>query len=123
MSLVGPRPLLFRYLPRYSPRQRLRMLVRPGITGWAQVNGRNDSDWTTRLEHDAWYVEHWSLGLDLRILVRTVGQVVTGRGARPDAGADVEEFWGETAPPAGAPRSIPVEENEGAAAAGVAPQP
>jgi sugar transferase EpsL len=118
MSLVGPRPLLFRYVPRYSPRQRLRMLVRPGITGWAQVNGRNDSDWATRLEHDAWYAEHWSLGLDLRILLRTAGQVLTGRGARPDAGAEVEEFWGETTPPAGAPRSIPVEENEGAPTTG-----
>ena len=119
MSVVGPRPLLFRYVPRYSPRQRLRLLVRPGITGWAQVNGRNDSDWATRLEHDAWYVENWSLALDLRILLRTCGQVVSGRGARPGAGADVEEFWGEMTPPAGAPRSIPVEENEGA----LAPEP
>jgi sugar transferase EpsL len=114
MSLVGPRPLLFRYVPRYSPRQRLRLLVRPGITGWAQVNGRNDSDWATRLEHDAWYVENWSLGLDLRILLGTCSQVLSGRGARPGAGADVEEFWGEMTPPADAPRSIPVEENEGA---------
>ncbi len=76
MSLVGPRPLLSRYEPAYTPRERTRSDVRPGITGWAQVNGRNTLSWDTRLEYDAWYVEHLSLGLDLRIIAATVGKVL-----------------------------------------------
>ena len=72
MSLVGPRPLLLRYLNRYTPRQRLRHDVKPGITGWAQVNGRNAADWDTRLEHDVWYAENVSLTIDCRILLLTV---------------------------------------------------
>jgi sugar transferase EpsL len=76
MSLVGPRPLLFRYLPAYTERERTRMDVRPGLTGWAQVNGRNSLGWDQRLALDAWYVEHCSLGLDLKILVLTVGKVL-----------------------------------------------
>ncbi len=73
MSLVGPRPLLMEYLPLYSARQRRRHEVRPGLTGWAQVNGRNALSWEERFELDLWYVEHRSLLLDLRILLRTVG--------------------------------------------------
>lgn len=76
MSLVGPRPLLPEYLPLYNERQRKRHLMRPGITGWAQVNGRNALSWPERLEMDVWYVENWSLWLDLRILARTVWQVL-----------------------------------------------
>ena len=78
MSLVGPRPLLLEYLPYLSPRERLRMQVRPGITGWAQINGRNLSPWDERLENDVWYVEHWSVWLDFRILMATLGKVVRG---------------------------------------------
>lgn len=72
MSLVGPRPLLERYTPYYTERERLRLQMRPGITGWAQIHGRNLATWDERLENDAWYVEHWSLWLDLSILAQTV---------------------------------------------------
>lgn len=86
MSLVGPRPLLMRYLPHYSPREQLRHSVRPGITGWAQIHGRNCLPWDQRLELDVWYVEHQSLWLDLQILARTVGKVLSREGvaANPD---------------------------------------
>lgn len=76
MSLVGPRPLLVEYGPHYTERERLRFTVRPGVTGWAQVNGRNESSWDRRLEHDAWYVEHCSFWLDLKILWMTVFKVL-----------------------------------------------
>jgi lipopolysaccharide/colanic/teichoic acid biosynthesis glycosyltransferase len=76
MSIVGPRPLLMEYLPRYSPRQARRHEVRPGLTGWAQIHGRNETSWQERLEMDAWYVEHRSFLLDLRILGRTVWAVL-----------------------------------------------
>jgi sugar transferase EpsL len=78
MSLIGPRPLLAEYLPLYDNRQRERHRVRPGITGWAQVNGRNALSWPEKFELDVWYVEHWSLQLDARILWRTL-QVALGR--------------------------------------------
>lgn len=84
MSLVGPRPLLTRYLPYYRQRERLRFTVRPGITGWAQVHGRNVLGWDQRLDLDAWYVENWSLGLDVRILARTFLSVLTHRGVMVD---------------------------------------
>lgn len=74
MSLVGPRPLLTRYLPYYTDRERLRHTLRPGLTGWAQVHGRHTLSWDDRLEMDVWYVLHWSLGLDFRILARTLVQ-------------------------------------------------
>lgn len=79
MSLVGPRPLLMEYLERYSPEQARRHEMKPGLTGWAQVNGRNALDWDRRFALDIWYVDHWTLALDLRILVRTVAGVLTGR--------------------------------------------
>ncbi len=94
MSLVGPRPLLMEYLPRYSPRQARRHEVRPGLTGWSQVNGRNAPDWDTRLEMDVWYVEHRSLWLDLRILARTVWSVLTRDGVSAEGQATVERFQG-----------------------------
>ncbi len=76
MSLVGPRPLLFEYLDQYTPEERRRHDMLPGITGWAAVNGRHTLRFRERLALDVWYVDHWSLWLDLRILLRTVGQVV-----------------------------------------------
>jgi lipopolysaccharide/colanic/teichoic acid biosynthesis glycosyltransferase len=76
MSLVGPRPLVTKYLPYYTERERTRCAVRPGITGWAQVNGRNDLPWDQRLACDAWYVAHCSLALDLKILGMTIGKVL-----------------------------------------------
>jgi lipopolysaccharide/colanic/teichoic acid biosynthesis glycosyltransferase len=84
MSLVGPRPLLPRYDPWYTERERLRFTVRPGITGLAQVSGRNMLGWNDRLELDARYVDTWTYGLDLRILARTVSRSVAGGGAVPD---------------------------------------
>ena len=95
MSLVGPRPLPVEYLPRYSSAQIRRHAVLPGVTGWAQVNGRNDTDWVRRLQHDVWYVDHRSLGLDLRILARTAFQVVRPRGVSQPGQATMTEFTGE----------------------------
>jgi len=80
MSLVGPRPLLMEYLDRYSPEQARRHAVRPGITGWAQVNGRNAIGWDQKFAYDTWYVDHRSLRLDLRILVITVSRVLRRTG-------------------------------------------
>jgi lipopolysaccharide/colanic/teichoic acid biosynthesis glycosyltransferase len=76
MSLVGPRPLLMEYLPNYTPEHRRRHTVLPGVTGWAQINGRNSALFSERLAQDLWYVDHWSLGLDLTILVRTLFKVL-----------------------------------------------
>jgi sugar transferase EpsL len=80
MSLVGPRPLLMRYLPYFTQREMRRHAVRPGMTGWAQIHGRNEASWEERLANDAWYVENWSLGLDLRILLATARHAVLGTG-------------------------------------------
>ena len=90
MSLVGPRPLLMEYLDVYTPREGTRHSVRPGITSWAIVKGRNDLDFRDRLELDAWYVEHWSLWLDLRILLTTIAQVFRRAGAT--AAQDVDRL-------------------------------
>ncbi len=84
MSFVGPRPLLMQYLPHYTPREKTRMDVSPGLTGWAQINGRNTLDWDTRLELDAWYVEHCSFALDLKILFLTVAKVLKRSGVQVD---------------------------------------
>jgi len=94
MSLVGPRPLLMEYLPRYSARQARRHEVRPGLTGWAQVNGRNAPDWDTRLEMDVWYVENRTFWLDLKILARTVLAVVKRDGVTAEGHATVPFFGG-----------------------------
>lgn len=94
MSLVGPRPLLLDYLDRYSPRQMRRHEVRPGITGWAQINGRNGLSWPDRLEMDVWYVDHRSLGLDLKILGRTVLKTIKREGINADGFATMPEFRG-----------------------------
>lgn len=85
MSLVGPRPLLMQYLPYYTQRENLRNTVKPGITGWAQINGRNQLPWNERLEMDAWYVENWSMSLDLKILAMTVYKVIKRDGAVADS--------------------------------------
>lgn len=94
MSLVGPRPLLVRYLGRYSPEQMRRHEMRPGITGWAQVNGRNALSWEEKFALDVWYVDHWSLWLDLRILWRTVWNVVRREGISGGGEATMREFMG-----------------------------
>jgi sugar transferase EpsL len=95
MSLVGPRPLLSRYLPYYTDRECLRFSVLPGITGWAQIRGRNTLGWDKRLGLDVWYVENWSLALDLRILLLTLGAVLTQKGMMVDVnstgGLDLDE--------------------------------
>ncbi len=78
MSFVGPRPLFRHYLPQWTKRQRMRLLLPQGLTGWAQINGRNAADWQERLEMDAWYVENWSLWLDARIFLQTIWAMLTG---------------------------------------------
>lgn len=84
MSLVGPRPLLMRYTRYFTAREKLRLSVPPGITGWAQIHGRNEAGWTARLARDVWYVEHRSLRLDLYIMLRTVILVLRGTGVVAD---------------------------------------
>ena len=94
MSLVGPRPLLMQYLDRYTPRQARRHEVRPGITGLAQVSGRNLVTWEERFEIDVWYVENWTFGLDLKVLVRTLVKVVTREGINQPGHETAREFLG-----------------------------
>ena len=94
MALVGPRPLPVRYLTRYTPEQARRHDVRPGITGWAQVNGRNALSWQEKFKRDVWYVEHRTLGLDLRILARTVINVIRRDGIAGEGEATMSEFTG-----------------------------
>lgn len=94
MSLVGPRPLLMEYLPLYSPEQARRHEVRPGITGWAQVNGRNAVSWEERFKLDLWYVDHRSLWLDLRILWLTVRKVLVREGISAQGEATMPRFTG-----------------------------
>jgi lipopolysaccharide/colanic/teichoic acid biosynthesis glycosyltransferase len=90
MAVVGPRPTVQEQVDRYTERQRRRLEVRPGITGWAQVNGRTSLPWPERIELDVWYVEHRSLRLDLRILARTVRMLATGHGLYSD---DLRQGW------------------------------
>lgn len=94
MSLIGPRPLLEEYLPLYSRVQARRHEVRPGITGWAQVNGRNAIDWETRFKLDVWYVDHFSLLLDLKILWLTILKVFRSEGISAAGSATMEKFTG-----------------------------
>ena len=94
MALVGPRPLPLRYVPRYTPEQARRLEVRPGITGWAQVNGRNALTWPERFKLDVWYIEHQSLWLDLRILLLTVLKVLRREGIAGEGEATMGEFLG-----------------------------
>ncbi len=94
MSLIGPRPLLPEYLPRYSPFQRRRHEIKPGITGWAQVKGRNSLAWERKFELDVWYVDHCSLKLDARILVMTLTSVVRREGISAGGHATAPKFLG-----------------------------
>ncbi|OEY73931.1 sugar transferase [Salegentibacter salarius] len=95
MSLIGPRPLLPQYLPLYSERQRKRHNVKPGITGWAQVNGRNAISWTKKFEYDVWYVENLSFGLDVKIIIKTIKKVVISEGINTANMATTEAFNGK----------------------------
>jgi len=94
MSLVGPRPLLMQYLDRYTPEQARRHEVKPGLTGWVQVNGRNALTWEEKFGLDVWYVDRVSLGLDLRILASTVRKIFEGEGISQPGHATMEEFKG-----------------------------
>ncbi|MEA4883835.1 MAG: sugar transferase [Clostridia bacterium] len=100
MSLVGPRPLLPQYLDRYTPEQARRHEVKPGITGWAQVNGRNALTWEEKFRLDVWYVDNWSLLLDLKILLMTVGKVLRHDGISSNGHATMPEFTGTDTDPA-----------------------
>ena len=95
VSLVGPRPLLMEYLPRYSAEQARRHDVMPGITGWAQINGRNALTWEEKFALDTWYVDNWSLGLDLRILLLTFKRVLMRDGISNNQHATMPEFLGD----------------------------
>ncbi|MEW7979575.1 MAG: sugar transferase [Candidatus Sedimenticola endophacoides] len=95
MSLVGPRPLHIRYLPRYNDRQARRHEVRPGITGWAQVNGRNILSWAERLELDVWYVDNHTLALDMKILIKTIATVLRQEGVSAKNHVTMHEFTGD----------------------------
>jgi sugar transferase EpsL len=94
MSLVGPRPLLVDYLPRYTPEQARRHEVRPGITGWAQVNGRNNLSWDEKFRLDVWYVDHQTFWLDAKILVQTISKTIRRHGINQGGQATAEEFLG-----------------------------
>jgi sugar transferase EpsL len=94
MSLVGPRPLLMEYLPLYSPEQRRRHEAYPGVTGWAQVHGRNALEWPARFALDVWYVDHWSFWLDIRILLMSVWKVLSREGISQPGQATTEYFSG-----------------------------
>ena len=97
MSIVGPRPLLMRYLDRYTPEQARRHEVKPGITGWAQVNGRNALTWEQRFKYDVWYVDHLSLWLDLKIIALTILNILKREGINQPGQATMEEFLGSQA--------------------------
>lgn len=95
MSLIGPRPLLTHYLHLYNDFQNRRHEVKPGITGWAQVNGRNAISWDKKFEYDVWYVDHVSFGLDIKILIKTVLKVVKSEGINAADAATIEPFDGQ----------------------------
>jgi sugar transferase EpsL len=95
MSFVGPRPLLMQYLPLYSQEQARRHEVMPGLTGWAQVHGRNALTWPDKFKYDVWYVDHWSFWLDLKIILMTVWKVFNREGISQEGQATTEYFKGE----------------------------
>ena len=94
ISIVGPRPLLMQYLDRYTPEQARRHEVKPGITGWAQVNGRNAISWEDKFKLDEWYVDNWSVRLDVKIILMTVLKVLKRKGISQDGEATMKEFFG-----------------------------
>ena len=95
MSLVGPRPLLMQYLEHYTPEQMRRHDIKPGITGWAQVNGRNAITWEEKFKYDVWYVDNWSLWLDIKIIFMTIINVIKREGINQSGHATMEEFKGD----------------------------
>lgn len=95
MSLVGPRPLLVKYLPLYSNQQMRRHEVRPGITGWAQINGRNSITWAKKFEYDVYYVDHYTFGFDLKILLLTIKKVFVREGINLSQNVTMEPFNGK----------------------------
>jgi lipopolysaccharide/colanic/teichoic acid biosynthesis glycosyltransferase len=95
MSLIGPRPLLVQYLPLYTPEQRRRHEVRPGITGWAQCHGRNAISWKQKFEYDVWYVEHLSFMTDVEVIIMTIGAVLKRSGISQEGNATMEVFNGK----------------------------
>lgn len=109
MSWVGPRPLLMQYLPRYSPEQARRHDVLPGITGWAQIHGRNILSWEDKFKHDVWYVDNWSLWLDIKILAITFWKVIRREGISQPGYVSSELFMGNQPPPE---RDAPAEKPE-----------
>lgn len=96
MSLVGPRPLLMEYLPRFSPEQARRMQVKPGLTGWAQIHGRNDLSWEDKFRLDLWYVDHQTWVLDMKILLQTPRVVLAARGIQAKGAATMPPFTGSS---------------------------
>lgn len=94
MSLIGPRPLLVEYLPLYDDKQKIRHTVRPGITGWAQINGRNAISWEKKFEYDVWYVKNLSFVLDVKIFFLTIKKVIIKEGISSDTSATMEKFKG-----------------------------
>jgi sugar transferase EpsL len=96
MSVVGPRPLMMRYLPRYNKFQARRMEMKPGVTGWAQINGRNALSWDEKFALDVWYIDNSSFWLDLKIVVKTFFVVLNRRNINSSKAATMEEFWGDT---------------------------
>lgn len=94
MSLVGPRPLLMQYLPRYTREQSRRHETKPGLTGWAQVNGRNAISWEEKFQLDIWYVDNWSLALDIKIILLTIMKIIKREGITQEGRATMSEFMG-----------------------------
>jgi sugar transferase EpsL len=94
MSIVGPRPLMMKYLGRYSPQQARRHEAKPGITGWAQINGRNAVSWEDKFRLDVWYVDNWTLWLDMKIILKSVWMVVAREGINQQGRATMDEFMG-----------------------------
>lgn len=97
MSIIGPRPLMMKYLPRYTPQQMRRHEVKPGITGWAQVNGRNAISWEEKFELDVWYVDNWNLWIDFKILLKSISLVFQREGITQEGHVSAEEFMGTDA--------------------------
>ena len=94
MSIVGPRPLMMKYLDRYSPEQARRHEVKPGITGWAQINGRNAISWEDKFKLDVWYVDNWTIWLDMKIILKSIWMVIAKEGITQQGRATMDEFMG-----------------------------
>jgi sugar transferase EpsL len=94
MSIVGPRPLMMKYLGRYSPQQARRHEIKPGITGWAQINGRNTISWEDKFKLDVWYVDNWTFWLDMKIILKSIWMVIAKEGITQQGRATMDEFMG-----------------------------